>query len=576
MKKFRLTIKIKIIFLVLIIALMPFFLGLFKFVQEDAINEVLKEKQADQTEALGLLLGKFNESYYDDSFLDGNNSLSDLEKSEIYKNKDEKLKSFFLYSICELYSINEVDPNSVEEEEVSPYMVFPVDGHSYKIYPTFDTSAIKYVTANGSVIADIVYSNPDSIRIRILNSQYDCIFDLFDYETKGNKTSDYFDFNSIQEDFNNNTTITENLDSGLIIHFKRKIKTDLDLTPDLYTAMSFTLDGEYFVILLNSKSSEELTYSDRVVNRISTSIELMLYDKPRLFFSILVILILILSIVRPIIKLSKKIKNLVDQNGKIANENIYGIKRPDEIGDLARSFQNLISRLNSRIEETEQLTSDLSHEIKIPLSAIRMLTDTINNENLTESEKNDMCGQLQNEIKRIETIVLNIRQTSKIENKSYEDSKEVIECDKYLNNIVSFYSSKYPIKKIKCTLNAEDKCIFITPELLDTIFDNLISNAFSFADEILITSSINKNQIQFSIEDNGPGIPIEEREKIFKRFYSNRKQQDKIAHDGLGLHLVKYIVNSINGNIKVKTSEKLGGASFIIAVPIYKQEKKQK
>ena len=123
-------------------------------------------------------------------------------------------------------------------------------------------------------------------------------------------------------------------------------------------------------------------------------------------------------------------------------------------------------------------------------------------------------------------------------------------------------------------MNAEDKCIFITPELLDTIFDNLISNAFSFADEVLITSSINKNQIQFSIEDNGPGIPIEEREKIFKRFYSNRKQQDKIAHDGLGLHLVKYIVNSINGNIKVESSKKLGGASFIIAVPIYRQEKK--
>lgn len=123
-------------------------------------------------------------------------------------------------------------------------------------------------------------------------------------------------------------------------------------------------------------------------------------------------------------------------------------------------------------------------------------------------------------------------------------------------------------------MNAEDKCIFITPELLDTIFDNLISNAFSFADEVLITSSINKNQIQFSIEDNGPGIPIEEREKIFKRFYSNRKQQDKIAHDGLGLHLVKYIVNSINGNIKVESSKKLGGARFIIEMSIYRQEKK--
>lgn len=104
--------------------------------------------------------------------------------------------------------------------------------------------------------------------------------------------------------------------------------------------------------------------------------------------------------------------------------------------------------------------------------------------------------------------------------------------------------------------------------------DNLISNAFSFADEILISSNTGKDDVTITVEDNGPGIPAEERSKIFNRFYSNRKNTDNMSHDGLGLHLVSYIIKSINGTIRAGTSEKLGGASFVIHITKIKQDNK--
>lgn len=576
MKKIRFTIKVKIICLILIIAFMPVFLGLLKIGIQDISNDALKETQADQAEALALLLGKFNENYYDNTFLNEIENLSEENKEKIYSSPEEKLNAFIMYSIKQLYSIDEVDPESEEEYESVPYFVFPVDGHSYKHFPDFPTSAVSFVSGTGEIIFDTVYSNPNSTRIRILSSNYECIFDLFDYETHGNKTSDYFDIYSISESIQDDYKLIEKMNTNSIVHFKKKIEAEISFTPDLYTAKSFSLDNEIFYILINSKSSDESTYKERILSRFSSIVDLMIYDMPRVIFSIIVILFLLFTIVYPIIKLAANISKVLDQNGRVRITNLYGDKRHDEIGDLSRSFEKLIARLNSRIEENEEMTADLSHEIKNPLAAIRMITETVNNDELSYNEKNELCSKILNETKRIELIINNIRQASKIENKAYENEKEKIKCDDYLENLEGLYSARYTDKTIKELLNAGSSSICISPELLDVVFDNLISNAFSFADEILISSNTYKNVITITVEDNGPGIPAEERSKIFNRFYSNRKNTDKMPHDGLGLHLVNYIINSINGTIKVETSKKLGGASFIIQIPKIKQEKNKK
>ena len=96
-----------------------------------------------------------------------------------------------------------------------------------------------------------------------------------------------------------------------------------------------------------------------------------------------------------------------------------------------------------------------------------------------------------------------------------------------------------------------------------------MTNARDFADIIKISTKLNSDSaIIIQVEDNGPGISEEEREKVFMRFYSKRNEEEKFNHDGLGLYLVRFIINSIRGTIAIENSEELGGANFIIKLPL--------
>lgn len=169
--------------------------------------------------------------------------------------------------------------------------------------------------------------------------------------------------------------------------------------------------------------------------------------------------------------------------------------------------------------------------------------------------------------KKINSIVSKIREASKIENKIYEADKEKISLDNFIISYTSCFSEQHNDIKIIHNLNLNNKEILVSPDLLELMLSNLLTNAASFANTISVTTTINNNTVVMEIEDNGPGIPDEKKEIIFSRFYSKRKSKDKLSHDGLGLYLVKYIVNSLNGDIKVYDGEKLGGANFVIIIP---------
>ena len=126
------------------------------------------------------------------------------------------------------------------------------------------------------------------------------------------------------------------------------------------------------------------------------------------------------------------------------------------------------------------------------------------------------------------------------------------------------------------------KEIFLSiPEnYLYRICDNLIGNAVSFGNKIFVSTNFIQAQNQkasdifvLTVEDNGPGIRKDSAEKIFERFYSERTEnknasaQDK-THTGLGLSIVKAIVDSLEGEITVAESDFLGGAKFKISLPM--------
>lgn len=303
---------------------------------------------------------------------------------------------------------------------------------------------------------------------------------------------------------------------------------------------------------------------------LSDNLELLLFTTIFLIIvSLVLAFILKKKIISPMILLSKETEKAADENGKFSKTILYGNDREDEIGILSKSFTKVIEKVNYRINEIENLSSDLSHEIKNPLSVIANIADFLNSENLTEEEKKERSKTIINETKKINNIVSKIRESAKIENKIYETDKENVELDSYIENFAISFLENYPKLQIIRNLNLGEKKIRINHEMLNLLFSNLLTNARSFAEIIKIsTGFISDSSIIIQVEDNGPGIPEEEREKVFMRFYSKRNEEEKINHDGLGLYLVRYIINSIRGTIAIENSEALGGANFIIKLPL--------
>ena len=396
--------------------------------------------------------------------------------------------------------------------------------------------------------------NNTKLRLRLVDASFNCLYD-------NEKPYDFFDFLSlsysdeIENCFKNNKLVCNIRDDYYdsyqkIIYFAYPFSYAADSSPD-------------FVIYISAPT---------IKIDLSTNVKLLLFTTCFLVIvSFVMAFILKKKIISPMILLSEETAKAADENGKFSNTILYGNEREDEIGLLSKSFTKVIEKVNYRINEIENLSSDLSHEIKKPLSVIANIADFLNSENLTEEEKKEFSKTIINETKKINNIISRIRESAKIENRIYEANKEIIDLDSYIENFTVTFLENYPTLKIIKDLNLSENKIEINPELLNLLFSNLLTNASDFANSIKISTNLSlEPDIIIQIEDNGPGIPQEEREKVFMRFYSKRNEEEESKHDGLGLYLVKYIINSLNGSIQIEDSKELGGANFIIKLPLYK------
>lgn len=394
-------------------------------------------------------------------------------------------------------------------------------------------------------------------RVRLISMDKTCSFDNYNpsYHQK-----DYYDKYS----FDDSDAIEECRMEHKIYYETKEIS-------------SASLMHYYAIPLMDVRDNHPIQLLPYYILFVSFSINtlsLSKYSGGLIFITIILVLLAIVlaiilkhKIVIPIKLLSQETKLAADENGKFTKTVLYGNERKDEIGALSQSFTSVIEKVNYRISEIESLSSDLSHEIKNPLAVISNMAEILETGDFTEEERIEFSKSIINEAKKINSIVSKIREASKIENKIYEADKEKISLDNFIISYTSCFSEQHNDIKIIHNLNLNNKEILVSPDLLELMLSNLLTNAASFANTISVTTTINNNTVVMEIEDNGPGIPDEEKEIIFSRFYSKRKSKDNISHDGLGLYLVKYVVNSLNGDINVYDGEKLGGANFVIIIP---------
>ena len=216
--------------------------------------------------------------------------------------------------------------------------------------------------------------------------------------------------------------------------------------------------------------------------------------------------------------------------------------------------------------------ANVSHELKTPLTSINGFVETlIINEDLPSDKRNRFLAIIQKESDRLKRLIEDILLLSSIESKNNLVTENVLLYNvfKEVYEMISYIADS---KHIKIYYNFEDEKVAIKAygDYIKQLFLNLIDNAIKYTPEggtVIINQFTRNNEITIEVIDNGVGIPKEDQDKIFQRFYRVDKARSRsVGGTGLGLAITKHIVNSLQGNISVES--KLGeGSKFIVTIP---------
>ena len=229
--------------------------------------------------------------------------------------------------------------------------------------------------------------------------------------------------------------------------------------------------------------------------------------------------------------------------------------------------------LKENIKIKTNFVSNVSHELRTPLASILGFSGTIlRDKNMADDTKLDFTRIIFEESQRLSNLIEDVLDISRIESGKMKITKELIKLDLVLEEIIQTQIILGQQKNIQVNTNISPDIpeLFASPDALKQVFVNLISNAIKFTDPeglVNIEMEYKSGKISFKVADNGIGIPEDVQAKIFQSFFRVENPGREDQGTGIGLAIVKEIVELHNGNIIVK-SEVGKGSSFEIFIPL--------
>jgi len=258
--------------------------------------------------------------------------------------------------------------------------------------------------------------------------------------------------------------------------------------------------------------------------------------------------------------------------------------RKDEIGTLARSLESMTDTLSRRMDEIDRFAADVSHEIKNPLTSIRSALETLD---LVKDDKAKarLLNVINQDVHRLDRLITDISNASRLDAELSRDAPKPVEIASLLKDIISLYQHMPAESGAQVHLDqaqvSEPIRVNGREGPLGQVFRNLIDNARSFSPEggsvrlSLSRSELDgKPALHVAVEDDGPGIPPDNLETVFQRFYTSRPRGTSFGRNsGLGLSISRQIVEAHNGRIwaenRVDANGQICGARFVLCLPLH-------
>ncbi len=273
-----------------------------------------------------------------------------------------------------------------------------------------------------------------------------------------------------------------------------------------------------------------------------------------------------IMIERPVKKILETTEELAKGNFKARAEGVSVIPGRNEFDIIAENINKMAQELSGIETLRTDFVSNVSHEIKTPLSVIGNYSTMLQAQDLSEEKRQEYARAISDATGRLSELITNILKLNKLENQQIYPDKETYDLGEQLAECIVGFEDIWEKKNIEIDTDIEDDLkITADKELLSLVWNNLLSNAFKFTEAggtVKVTACISEGRVQVSVSDTGCGISEEAGKHIFDKFY-----QGDTSHatkgNGLGLALVKRVIDICGAEITV-TSVLGKGTSFTV------------
>ena len=268
---------------------------------------------------------------------------------------------------------------------------------------------------------------------------------------------------------------------------------------------------------------------------------------------------------KDVIRITKTVNDI--QKGNLSLR-VKGNSSSEEISNLTGSFNNMLHRIEELIKEQKQLTNDIAHDLRSPVTGIRGLSEARLKE---QGDQTETFGQIISECDRLIYMVNSTLEISEIETGVFINQQSTFKLNDLLTKAIDIFTPVAEAKGLEIQTNFSVGDIELTGNrsLIQRAVSNIIDNAIKFTKRkgsVYIESYTSGNNVILSIKDSGIGIAKEEQEHIFDKFYKVDKSRNTLGN-GLGLSIARAYIRLHKGDIKVN-SEPGKGTAFTIELPL--------
>lgn len=266
-----------------------------------------------------------------------------------------------------------------------------------------------------------------------------------------------------------------------------------------------------------------------------------------------------------ITRLRNRVESAVSPDGRIIGR-LQEDDAKDEIGDLGRSFSNVLHRLHEYNHYLEAMASRLAHELRTPLAVVRSSLD--NAEQAADSERDAYLRRARHGAERLEKILIHLREATGLEQSLRQAAPVEFDIADLLRRQTEGLQTLYPATKLKVSGVGREIRMVGLPDLICQALDKLLSNAIDFhrpGSDIEIACHLVEDEVQIAVNNEGPPLPPDA--DVFQSMFSGREGRQDEPHLGLGLYLVRLICEYHRGHAEAISRVTPDGVSVILHLP---------